>query len=143
MTRATDLSAALELRLDAISPANGFSTEIKGVYGFGKVKPDKAPLPCVLVRITGDDREEAQGTKAKRAVTYQLEGVMPRSASLQDLQRLHHDMIKTIGADPLPGVRPLKDGWLFEESTEFDPDNDGSTFRTVVCSVTLRYVETY
>lgn len=143
MTRATELSEALEQRLESINQANGFHTEIAGVYGFGKSKSDKAPLPFLLVRAAGDDREDEKAGKVLRAATYQIEGVLPRSASLQDLQRLQHDIIKTIGADPLPMVRPIESGWLFEESTEFDPENDGSSYRTVVVSVTLRYVETY
>jgi hypothetical protein len=143
MTRATELSEALELRLEAIKQAAGFHTQLAGVYGFGKIKPDAAPLPFLLVRVTSDDPERLMGNKAQRAVTYQIEGVMPRASSLQDLQRLQHDILKTIGVDPLPMVRPLESGWLFEESTEFDPENDGSRFRTVVVSVTLRYIETY
>ena len=143
MTRATELSEALDQRLEAIKQAAGFHTEIAGVNGFGKNKPDKAPLPFLLMRITGDDKEDERAGKFLRAATYQIEGVLPRTAALQDLQHLHHDIIKTIGADPLPMVRPLDSGWLFEESTEFDPENDGSRFRTVVVSVTLRYIETY
>ena len=143
MTRATDLSEAIEARLEAIKQAAGFHTELAGVYGFGQNKPDKAPLPCVLVRIASDEKEEQKGDKWLRAVTYQVEGIMPRAATLQDLQRLHHDIISTIGADPLPMARPLANGWLLEESAEFDPDNDGSTYRTVIVSLTLRYIETY
>lgn len=143
MTKATDLSEALEQRLEAIKQANRFATEVAGVYGFGKTKPDKAPLPCLLVRITSDDRIGAQGNALLRAVSYQIEGVMPRSASLQELQALHHDIIKTIGADPLPGARMMPGGWLFEDAAEFDPDNDGSTYRCVVVTVTMHYVETY
>lgn len=143
MTKATELSEALEQRLEAIKQAAGFHTELLGVYGFGKTKPDKAPLPCLLVRLASDDREEEKAGKVLRAATYQIEGVLSRTASLQDLQRLQHDILKTIGVNPLPMARPMPSGWLFEESTEFDPENDGSSYRTVVVNVTLRYVETY
>jgi hypothetical protein len=143
MTKGTELSEALEARLEAINPANGFYTDIAGVYGFGKNKPDQAPLPCLLVRVVSDDREEEKAGKVLRSATYQIEGVLPSTASLQDLQRLHHDILKTIGVDPLPMVRPMPSGWLFDESSEFDPDSDGSSYRTVVVTVTLRYIETY
>lgn len=143
MTKATELSEAILARLEAITPDNGYHTAVARVYGFGETKPDAAPKPYILARIASDDLEKAVGTKGSRAVTYQLEGVMPRSASLQDLQRLHHDILKTLGVDTLPGVRPLESGWLFEESAEFDPDQNGSTSRTVISTVTLRYVETY
>ena len=140
MTRATDLSEAINARLAAITPADGYSTAVAAVYGFGDVKPDKAPLPCVLVRISSDEMGRAIGSKVSRTATYEIEGVMSRSASLQDLQRLHHDIIKTLGADTLPGVRPLDSGWLFEESAEFDPE-PGGTLRSVVSTVTIQYIE--
>lgn len=143
MSKAAELSAALEQRLEGIKQAAGYSTEVAGVYGFGKTKPDKAPLPCLLVRVAEDVKEDQVGDKWQRAATYQVQGVFPRTASLQDMQRLHHDIIKAIGADPLPQVRPLASGWLMEESAEFDPDSDGSTYRHLVVSITLRYIETY
>lgn len=143
MTKASTISQAISQRLELIKPANGFATEVAAVYGFGQSKPDKAPLPFLLARIASDERENASGNALLRAVSYQIEGVLPRSASLQQLQELHHDIIKTIGADPLPGVRLLESGWMFEDSAEFDPDNDGSTYRTVVVTLIIRYVETY
>ena len=143
MSRSTELSTALEQRLEAISQAAGYSTEVAGVYGFGKAKPDKAPLPCLLVRVAEDVKEDQVGDKWLRAATYQVQGVFPRTATLQDLQRLHHDIIRSIGADPLPMVRPLANGWLMEESAEFDPETEGSAYRNLMVSITLRYVETY
>lgn len=143
MSKATDLSQAIETRLGAIKQAAGFNTEIMGVYGFGQNKPDKAPLPCIMVRVAEDVKESEVGNKWQRSATYQIQGVFPRTATLQDLQRLHHDIIKTIGADPLPMLRPLASGWQFEESAEFDPESEGSTFRNVVVSLTMRYIETY
>lgn len=143
MSKATELSEAIETRLDAIKQAAGFNTEIMGVYGFGQNKPDKAPLPCILVRVAEDVKESEVGNKWQRSATYQIQGVFPRTASLQDLQRLHHDIIRAIGADTLPMVRPLKNGWMMEESAEFDPETEGGTYRNLVVSITLRYVETY
>lgn len=143
MTSATDLSEAVEVRLDAIKTAGGYHTEVARVYGFGEKKPDKAPMPYILARIQSDELEKAVGTKGSRIIVYQFEGVLPRTASLQDLQRLHHDILKTLGVETLPNVRPLPNGWMFEESAEFDPDTNGETLRTVVSTVTLRYVETY
>lgn len=143
MSKATELSQAIETRLDAIKQAAGFNTELMGVYGFGENKPDNAPLPCILVRVAEDVKESEVGNKWMRSVTYQIKGVFKRSASLQDLQRLHHDIIKTIGANPLPEVRPLASGWQFEESAEFDPESEGSTLRNLVVSLTMRYIETY
>jgi len=143
MTQATDLSEAIQARLEAITPANGYHSAVARVYGFGETKPDRAPTPYILARIVSDELEKAVGSKASRLIVYEFEGVLPRTASLQDLQCLHHDILKTLGVDSLPGVRPLQSGWLFEESAEFDPDHNGSTARTVISTITLRYVETY
>lgn len=143
MTTGTELSDEIVRRLELISQANGYHTQVERVYGFGERKPDKAPMPCVLARIAEDSIEETVGTTALRAARYEIEGIMPRSASLQDLQRLHHDILKTLGTGQLPHVRPLKSGWSFEESAEYEPDIDGSTTRSVTSSITIRYVEKY
>lgn len=143
MTRGTELSAEIIRRLEAIRPADGYHTDALRVYGFGERKPDKAPMPYILARIASDELEETVGTSASRAARYEIEGVMPRSASLQDLQLLHHDILRTLGTGKLPHVRPLKSGWPFEESAEYEPDIDGKTTRSVISSITLRYVEKY
>lgn len=143
MTRGSELTTAIVERLEAVSPADGYHTAAVRVYGFGERKPDKAPTPYILVRIASDEMEESVGTTASRAARYEIEGVMPRSASLQDLQLLHHDILKTLGTGQLPHVRPLKSGWPFEESAEYEPDIDGKTTRSVISSITLRYVEKY
>lgn len=143
MTRGTELSSGITGRLEAISPASGYHTEVQRVYGFGERKPDKAPMPYILARIVSDEIEEMVGTAASRAARYEIEGVMPRSASLQDLQLLHHDILKTLGTGQLPHVRLLRSGWPFEESTEYEPDIDGQATRSVISSITLRYVEKY
>lgn len=143
MTRGTELSSGIIERLQTISPASGYHTKVERVYGFGERKPDKAPMPYILARIATDELEEAVGTTASRAARYEIEGVMPRSSSLQDLQLLHHDILKTLGTGQLPHVRPLKSGWPFEEVAEYEPDIEGSTTRSVTSSITIRYVEKY
>lgn len=143
MSKAAELSEGIRACLERIRPANGFSTDVKGIYGFGETKPDKAPTPCLLVRIAEDEMGEMVGTTASRTATYEIQGVLSRSASLQDLQRLHHDILVALGTGKLPHIRPLKPGWPFEESAEFDADQDGSTARTVTSTVTLRYIEKY
>lgn len=143
MTRGTELSSSIVERLEAISPANGYHTEVRRVYGFGERKPDKAPMPYLLARIVSDEMEEAVGTTASRAAQYQIEGVMPRSATLQELQLLHYDILRTLGTGQLPHVRPLKSGWPFEESAEYEPDIEGSATRSVTSTITIRYVEKY
>jgi hypothetical protein len=143
MTRGTELSSGIIERLQTISPANGYHTKVERVYGFGERKPDKAPMPYILARIADDELEDTVGTAASRAARYEIEGVMSRSASLQDLQLLHHDILRTLGTGQLPHVRLLKSGWPFEEAAEYEPDIEGSTTRSVTSSITIRYVEKY
>lgn len=143
MTRATDLSDAIETCLGQISPATGFATDIKAVYGFGKTKPDSAPMPCLLVRIAEDSVDGNVGKACKRLVQYQVEGVFSRTASLQDLQRCHHDILRSLGYGDLLPTRALSAGEVTEESAEFDSDVGGSTARRVVSSITIRYIEKY
>lgn len=143
MSRGAELSVGIEAALALIHPENGFVTDIKSVYGFGEAKPDKAPLPCLLVKISDDELVEFTAGKAKRHVVYEVHGIMSRAASLQDLQRLHHDILVALGQGQLPGSRPVKAGWTFEESAEFDPGSDGIVQRSVISSVTFAYVETY
>lgn len=143
MSRGAELSVAIEAALALIHPDNGFVTDIKNVYGFSEAKPDKAPLPCLLVRISDDELVEFSAGKAKRNVVYEVHGIMSRAASLQDIQNLHHDILVALGQGQLPGSRPVKAGWPFEESAEFDPGVDGVAQRSVISSVTFAYVETY
>lgn len=143
MTRATELTDAVELVLGEIAPAAGYHTDIKAVYGVAEVKPDKALLPCILVRIASDGSESRVGPTAKRQIDYEIEGVFSRAASLQDLQRCHHDILRALGfGTDLPN-RPLKPGWVGEESAEFDMATEGGTNRTVKVLVQLEYVEKY
>lgn len=143
MSRGSELSAAIEVALGAINPGNGFATDMKEIYGFGSTKPDKAPAPYILLRIAEDTIEGFVGTKAKRGVTYEVQGVMSRAATLQELQLFHHDILKALGQGQLPETRPVKAGWPFEETAEFDPSQDGGAQRSVISTVTFAYVETY
>jgi hypothetical protein len=143
MSKGAQLSAAIEARLGQIKPANGFTTDIKAVYPFGKAKPDTAPAPVILLRAGEDQLLSNIWPDAIRQVTYQIEGVMARAATLQELQALHHDIVKAVCGTKLPGTRPLENGHQFEDSADFDPDTDGSTNRRVIVSITLNYVESY
>ena len=142
MSKAAELSSALEECLAQISTANGYHTALQGIYGFGKTKKDGDPLPCLLVRIADDTAEERAGPSAKRLATYQIEGVFPRSASLQDLQRCHHDILRALGYGHPVANRALVAGAVVDDSAEFDPEPEG-TLRRVITSLSLRYVEAY
>lgn len=143
MTKATDLSAAMAAALSAIIPANGYATDLKGVYGFGETKKDAAPLPCLLVRIVEDSAVSGSGRACKRLAQYEIEAVFSRSATLQDLQLCHHDILRAvIYSDLLPTLVPLANN-VTEGAAEFDPDRDGSTLRVMTCTLGLHYIENY
>lgn len=143
MSAGAELSAAVESCLEQIAPANGYETDARGVYGFGQSKPDKAPSPYLLVRIGEDQSIERVGAKVRRQVRYDVQGVFSRTASLQDMQRCHHDILRSLGYGELPPGRHLLRGEIIEESAEYDPDTDGSLMRSVVASITIQYFEQY
>ena len=143
MSAGAALSAAVESRLEQIVPANSYETDVRGVYGFGQSKPDKAPTPFLLVRIGEDQSIERVGCKVRRQVRYDVQGVCSRTASLQDLQRCHHDILRSLGYGELPPGRKLLSGEIVEESAEYDPDTDGSLMRSVLASITIQYFEQY
>jgi len=140
---AAELSEEIERLLEQISPASGYATNIQGVYGFGKTKPDDAPRPCLLVRVSEDTGGRRVGNKVERLAVYEVAGVFSRAAPLQDLQRCHHDVLRSLGYGNDPPNRALAGAEIIEESAEFDPDTGGSLMRTFVARITLRYVEQY
>ena len=143
MTRASELADAIEAQLNKIRTADGFHHDIDRVYGFGQRKPDNVAPPFILIRILEDRTDETAGNAANRVVDYEIEGVMSRSSELRDLQLLHHDIMRSLGLGQFTHIRPIKPGFPFEESTEFEPDRDGQPVRRLISTVTFRYVEKY
>lgn len=142
MTRATDLTDGIETALREITPA-GFHTDIKAVYGVGEIKPDKAPLPCLLIRIESDEGSKQVGVKVGRSAEYHIEAVFPRTATLQELQLCHHDILRALGYGQILPGRPLSAGWVGEESAQFDLATDGGMLRSVTAMISIDYIETY
>lgn len=143
MSNAALLTDQVKTALQQISTVNGYSTNLNGIYVFGECKPDSVAPPYLLVRVASDEMIDFKGNAALRAVTYEIEGVISRAGTLQDLQRLHHDVLKALGLGHLPSARALPNGWPYEESAEFEPDQGGSATRRVTSSITLRYAEKY
>lgn len=143
MSKAATLTDAIVTCLSEIAPDAGYHTQIMDVYGAGKHKPDKAALPCIVLRLEDDSGENSVGTTAKRTATYIIEAVFPRSASLQDLQRCHHDILKSLGFGQAPQRRPLSPGWVGEESVQFDLAEDGGSHVRAIAAISIQYVEQY
>lgn len=143
MSAGAELSAAIESCLERITPANGFATDIKGVYGFGKRKPENAPQPALVVRVGEDQAVERCGNKVRRRAVYEVRGVFSRTSALQELQDCYHDILRSLGYGDIPPGRELLRGEIVEESVEYDPDIDGSTIRSLIAQITIQYVESY
>jgi hypothetical protein len=143
MTRAAELNLELMACLGGIRPSAGFATDIKAVYGFGEVKKDTAPLPCLLVTVLSDSQAARRGDKVQRHAQYQIEAIFPRSAPLQDLQACHYDLLRSVGLGAMLPDRALKSGDIIEESAEFEPDINGAPTCALVVTLTLGYIETY
>lgn len=143
MSKGSELSAAIEAKLSLIKAVNGYATDIAGVYGFGQSKKDGASCPYLLVRVAEDSGSERSSNKVKRQAIYEVQAVFSRTATLQDLQRCNHDILRSLGYSDLPPGRELIQGEIVEESAEFDPDTSGSTTRSVISRLTIQYVESY
>lgn len=139
MSKAALLTAEL---LAALAQVPGFT----GVYPQGTAAPDKQPTPYLLVRVTGSDLEEVQGVStayAKRMTTYEIEAVYSRSATIQDLQTGEHAILVGLGFGKHQNVRPVKQGQIAEQTTEFPDKEEGSLNQSMVVQVGYRYAETY
>lgn len=143
MSKGSDLSAAIEAKLALIKAVNGYATDVAAVYGFAQSKKDGAPCPYLLVRVAEDAAAERVGSKVRRLAAYEVQGVFSRTATLQDLQRCHHDILCSLGYGDLPPGRELIQGEIIEEVAEFDQDAGGSTTRSVISRLTIQYVEAY
>lgn len=143
MSAGAELSAAIESCLQQICPANGYATDIRGVYGFGQRRPDTAPAPYLVVRVGEDQSVQRVGPKLRRQAVYEVQAFFGRSATLQDMQRCHHDILRSFGYGEIPPERTLQKGDIKEESVEYDPDSDGSNLRTLIARITIEYIETY
>lgn len=95
------------------------------------------------MRVSEDTGGRRVGNKVERHAVYEVAGVFSRAAPLQDLQRCHHDVLRSLGYGNDPPNRALAGAEIIEESAEFDPDTGGSLMRSFVARITLRYVAQY
>lgn len=143
MSKSAALTDDVVRCLGEITQDNGYHTQIHGIYGAGQNKPDKAALPCIVIRIVEDESINRVGQTVQRSATYIVEAVFGRAASLQELQRCHRDILKSLGYGQVPQRRPLSPGWVGEESAEFDMAEDGGSHRRVMAAISIQYVEQY
>lgn len=143
MTRGTELTAAVGVCLAEIAVANGYHTDIAQVYPGASGKPDKAPLPCILWRLNTDVLQERTGGTSKRVAAYQIEAYFSRTASDEEVQLCHHDILKAFGFDQAVPRKKLGPGVVQEEQATYQPAQEGSTYKGLVCEIAVQYVEKY
>jgi hypothetical protein len=140
MTVATELTRAIEARLEAIAPSNGYKTALKGVFLIKAVE-DKQPAPYALLRIADDQTLDKLPRTAKRQASYEVEGVFPRSATLIEMQLFHDDVLRALGWAGGEFDRPIP-GQCKQDSVEY-PNEPGATQRRVIVMFDVEYVEQY
>lgn len=140
MTVATELTRAIEARLQGIAPVNGYKTSLTGVFLL-KAVDDKQPAPYALLRISDDQTLEKLPRTAKRIASYEIEGVFPRSATLIEMQLFHDDVLRAIGWAGGEFDRPLP-GQCKQDTVEY-PNDPAAPQRKVIVTLDVEYVEKY
>lgn len=129
--------------LSKITNANGYNTNLRGVYPESDTVPDDAPYPCALVSVASDSVESVASIQASRVREYAIEIVFPRGTPQRTLDRAHVDVLRALGFGKNEFERDFKGLLTSEQSAEFLPNNDGSMYTSVLITVAVAYVETY
>lgn len=140
MTVATDLTRAIEARLQGIAPANGYKTALNGVFLL-KAVDDKQPRPYALLRIREDVTLERSLQSVRRSAIFEVEGVFSRGTSLMDMQLFHADVLRALGWYGGVFDRPIP-GQCKQDSVEYPNDPSADTRRMIV-TIDVEYVEKY
>lgn len=143
MSNGSTLTDVLVARLAHVTRANGYASELKGVYPFGDRVLDAADKPFVLVRIDTDSGESKAGYSVKRQRVYELEFQFPRTARLSELEQMHFDVMRALSVGLVAASREFPGEILSDEYTTIPAGTDGSTVAKLISSITVRYVEQY
>lgn len=74
MSAASDIAVELTARLQAITIANGYQTDIGLRVYRGKLRLDESHMPCAVIVEDDDDSSSAQLAHCKTTAPYLLEG---------------------------------------------------------------------
>lgn len=143
MSRIAEVTAQIVSALESITPANGYATDIKGVYPDAEIAPDRAALPCALLTVDSDTVTEMVGVQASRERTYNIEVVFKRGATQTDLDTAHVDVLRALGFGKYPFERAVNGIITDQQSAEFEFASDGNNYTSATISVTVMYVENY
>ena len=143
MTKAKAITEQLIRCLENISPRNGYITELANIYPHAAVAPDRAALPCALVRVAADNCTGMASTQATRERLFEIEVVFKRGASQDDLDAAHVDILRSLGFGKHEYEREMKGLLTDQQEAEFEFASQGNNFTTVTITVAFIYVENY
>lgn len=141
MTRGTDLNADIKARLELISPARSYFTDLKGVFELRPVKDDQ-PTPYALFGWQEDATEQRGLRDAKRARSYVVQGVFESEATLEQMDKFHFDVLRALGYGAEVFERAIR-GTIVSDSAELEPAADGSSKSKITITLEARYAEAY
>ncbi|MFO7582116.1 hypothetical protein [Guyparkeria sp.] len=146
--RSIDLRNAVITRLETISQANGFNTDIGAsvLRGRRKYPLDKIPLPSLFVVSQTDAPPDKQSNpEQKRTRAYAIEAFLDADVgdyeSLQD--EVLHDMISALTQTDAFVLDGLAIRATFGTAVLDVPELDGTGIVTVNLPLTLSYPENY
>lgn len=143
MIKAKSITAQLVRCLEQVTPSNGYYTHIKNIYKDTGAVPDRAELPCALVRVESDVCTSMAGTQATRERTFNIEVVFKRGASQDELDNAHFDVLRSFGFGKYAYEREVKGLITEQQEAVFEFAAQGSNFTTVTITVAFLYVENY
>jgi hypothetical protein len=118
------LFADLKAALERITIAAGYSQNLQAVYDAPAVAQDKPPLPYALLRPAALAPTAEAGSQALDVLTIEVELVMQRTSTPDQLLAAVHDVLRAIGYRSLDDDLP----YLLEAeliSTEFNLPSAG------------------
>lgn len=144
MMRGSEITDALVRQLESVKSANGYATDLRGVYTHAEVVPDGAQLPCALVNIENPDVITGRAsTQATRERTYSIQVVFRRGATETELNAANNDVLRCLGFGKHEYEREMQGLITEEQETSYEFAAKGSNYTTVTILVTFVYVETY
>lgn len=143
MIKGAEVTKELRYQLEQIKPANGYHTDLKGVYGPTDKPSDKPPLPYALVRWASDVRTDLALSQALRARSFEIEVFFSKACTEQDMDAVHVDILRCLGiGQELP---ERKFPGLLEGEDEAIPRwaSNGETTHSITITVGVQYAQTY
>lgn len=142
-TKASQVTQDLRERLGEIRPENGYLTAIRRVVGPTDRVADSDPKPYLLVRTANDSRTGAAKTQAGRVRLFEIEAVFGKSATEEDLDAIHVDILRALGFGYEDEERKFKGLVEDEDEAVQQFAAEGRNYHSTTITIGVFYVETY